>query len=149
MSLQLSESYGLRRRAPSRPATPLPDLTILPHEPIHQLKGEFPPYVIRVRPSARAEKQLNAASICQVFCFPTWYSPLILRSSWMEQISPLESCSSILPISRRQHVNGAENFTGFHQQSADYTWKVAEGAKARTCPKQKNRILQKTKRTRS
>lgn len=107
MSLQLSESYGLRRRAPSRPATPLPDLTILPHEPIHQLKGEFPPYVIRVRPSARAEKQLNAASICQVFCFPTWYSPLILRSSWMEQISPLESCSSILPISRRQHVNGA------------------------------------------
>ncbi len=44
MSLQLNESYGLQLRDRSLPAMPLPDLTTLPHEPIHQLTGKQAPY---------------------------------------------------------------------------------------------------------
>lgn len=40
MSLQLNESYGLQQWDLSLPVMPLPDLTTLPHEPIHQLTGK-------------------------------------------------------------------------------------------------------------
>lgn len=69
-------------------------------------------FLFAPRPEQRSSLTLRRPA--KFSCFPTWYSPLILRSSWTEQISPLESSSSILPISRRQDVNGAENFTGFH-----------------------------------
>lgn len=44
MSLQPNESYGLQQKDRSLPAMPLPDLTTLPHEPIHQLTGQHAPY---------------------------------------------------------------------------------------------------------
>lgn len=41
--LQLSESFDLQQNDHSLPVTPLPDLTTLPREPIHQLKGKLLP----------------------------------------------------------------------------------------------------------
>lgn len=42
MSLRLNVLYGLLQRAHFLPVMPLPDLTTLPHELIHQLTGEHP-----------------------------------------------------------------------------------------------------------
>lgn len=42
MSRRLNVLYGLLQRAHFLPVMPLPDLTTLPHELIHQLTGEHP-----------------------------------------------------------------------------------------------------------
>lgn len=51
MSLQLNETYGLQQRDRSLSAMPPPDLTTLPHEPIHQLTGKHAQYITHVFPS--------------------------------------------------------------------------------------------------
>lgn len=86
MSLQPNESYGLQRRGPSLPAMPLPDLTILPHEPIHQLKGGF---FCSCLPSILVQC-LNAASCQFVFFFSqsgTFGQPKLDHADFRSKIS--------------------------------------------------------------
>lgn len=91
MSLQLNESYGLQQRDRSLPAMPLPDLTTLPHEPIHQLTGKRAPYNVCVCPRAYH-------SALSVYINTESHTKRLIRLvSWLNALS-LETGASVVKL---------------------------------------------------
>lgn len=88
MSLQLNESYGLQLRDHSLPVMPLPDLTTLPHEPIHQLTGEYAAYSAHICPHS----ELISGTLCKYSISQKAFSwPVDLTPSFWKQVHPLST----------------------------------------------------------